>query len=71
MGRLRARTWLIGLCPVWDPIGNENDTVRLPFMVPKSLEAVSEKMCCGFKTTVHGLSACSLGLKDTVRVRAP
>ena len=39
-------------------------------MVPKSLEARVGKLCCEFKTTVHGLSACSLvtGLKDTVRV---
>ena len=29
MGPLRARTWLIGLCPVWDPIGNPRDPVRL------------------------------------------
>ena len=33
-------------------------------------EARVGKLCCEFKTTVHGLSACSLvtGLKDTVRV---
>ena len=29
MGPLRARTWLIGLCSVWDPIGNPHDPVRL------------------------------------------
>ena len=28
-GHLRARTWLIGLCPVWDPIGNLHDPLRL------------------------------------------
>ena len=26
---LRARTWFIDLCPVWDPIGNPHDPVRL------------------------------------------
>ena len=61
---LRVHTWLIGLCPVWNPIGNLHGPVWLSTSLPWSQNRrkhMSES--CASSTFSYGLYGAHTGLK--------
>ena len=62
-GPLRARTWLVRLCPVWNPIGNPQEPVRLSKSLlwsQNSTKPVSES--CASSTFRYGYYGAHTGL---------